>query len=136
MKLLGAGINAEINFRDSEYMMPSWKFICHEFNSSFKKLLGDFFGIKKWDRAYDCDKFASMYCAMTAFSHFLSQKDEEKPVVGLAIGWCWYVRDAGGAHAINFMFERSRGLSFIEPQGPYMVSLSKDEINSIDEAVI
>lgn len=117
---------------DTTYLMPTKSWIEKEFSQGLAAFQFQM-GIDKWSsESNDCDKFAiaaSFYCKWLNHS-----SPNRKYSAGIACGEIYYIRDAGGGHAINF-FLTSDGdkikTVFYEPQTRMIVALSENEKSRI-----
>ena len=97
-----------------------------------------------WKNYNDCDNHSLNFLAeaMDLYAGNPKNKDAKSP----AVGECFFKRDKGGGHAINFVYEQYDGLTirrFIEPQRvamPFLtdifIELSDTEVNSIRDVRI
>lgn len=84
-------------------------------------------GVVRWDEAFDCDNFASLYVGLANLRFFTASFHSRTEAQSLALGEYWY-RPAGGlqGHAIVTALTE-RGQIFLEPQSGQELHLSPDE---------
>jgi len=111
----GRGVYVAVS--DATYALPTKRWLLAMAKEHAAKL-------GRWRKAFDCDDFAMSLKVETQKMH------READVDGLAVGVCFYRRDKGGAHAINWAVSRN-GLYFIEPQTGREVWLSESELQSV-----
>ncbi len=89
-------------------------------------------GIVKWDKKFDCDKFAKYFAALIQVKYFVDNFQSWNPGESLAVGEIYY--KVGGndkkGHAINCVYLKN-GFMFFEPQTGQFVDLSDVEKKSV-----
>jgi len=130
LMMYGVTFNSSV-FADPEYNLLSKDWVETNAQMDFLQFLRDL-GLTEWKQNVgDCDDFAK------AFTVFLKSyiKKEHPNAASPAVGEIYYIRDEGGAHAINvIVLDDPSGLyslSFFEPQAQKFVNLSQEEIKSI-----
>jgi hypothetical protein len=99
----------------------------------FERWKADLFAkdVVGWEGRFDCNKFASSYCAAAQLEFYRDKWGTRSPGQALAVGEVWYQPDRSPTgHAIVTAITE-RGVLFIEPQTGREVRLSKAELASI-----
>lgn len=132
MAELGAEPMSQVFFvADAFYAHPSRAWVRGAFASALKTLLDGLEASVWTDSSNDCDDFARLSAAFASCLHNRTVGHERN--TGLALGEFWYVRDAGGGHAINMAIVYQDGkpeLMFFEPQTQQEVKLTEREVLS------
>ena len=121
--------------------LPGWKGDTHygEVNSAwlrefYGRWKADLFkkGVVKWDKRFDCNRFASHFAADAQIAYFVENFHSYTKGQAAAIGEVWYLvgGQSGRAHAIVLAYTE-RGPIYIEPQTGKEVQLTAEERQSI-----
>jgi len=93
-------------------------------------------GVVKWDRRYDCRRFAGLFTELAQNRFFKQSFHSGTPAHTLALGPVWYSRSDGtGGHAIIVALTE-RGAIYLDPQNGKEVDLTAAERASIHLAVL
>ena len=126
--------NANISVTDSEYALPSEKWITGKFYHNFNWWMQSN-GVKKWKTYTDCDNKAFAYFVCANISHAKTMEARERASMetyeGIAVGVMFYLIDGKktSGHAINVVYTNGK-LIYIEPQNGEQLKLTKKEIDS------
>jgi len=119
--LNAAGVNANIQFTDSSFGVPSKEYLLGDFSKWFASNLRED-KLETWKLGNDCDNFAIRFYDRAQWAHFATNKSTAE---GLAVGVMFFMSGAraedgtGGGHAVNVAIvgdEDNREVIFIEPQ--------------------
>lgn len=111
-------------FADDAFARPTLHWLQGAFWDAFQRDRWEKVGT--YTRKNDCDNWARAYAQLAQDCHAATAGNDAD---ALAVGEFWYVRDAGGAHAIACAFVES-GLVWIEPQTGRDLLLSAAEFQS------
>jgi hypothetical protein len=125
LELTGAGIpDFAIWLGDAAYLPPARDWLVGDFYRWFHGCIGAL-GVSSYRReAWDCEDFADLFAAFARICHRRTSPDSR---AGLPVGILYYVREAGGGHAINVALTSDHGVTFIEPQNGELLSLTPAE---------
>lgn len=129
-----AGVNgaARVDVGDYDYVLPAEEGVGGYRRAWVEKMLE--LGMTYEEDAEDCDDFARVAAAFALLWHAGTSGRPRKKA--LAFGVVWYVRDAGGGHAVNCYVTVEADmpvLRFLEPQQPLMpFDLSENELANIE----
>ena len=126
-----AGIRMNIQISDSNYGVPTSKYLTEDFSKFYEAKLQEM-GLNEWNPSWDCDDFAQQFHVMARWAHFATQKSMAE---SLSVGVIYFENDQGG-HAINIAVVDNNKVIFIEPQTAAhgnnpVIELTQKQIESI-----
>jgi hypothetical protein len=114
---------------DASYKVVDPQWIKGAFYDYFRKDLFDK-GITKWDKKFDCDKFAKYFAALVQVKYFVDNFHKWTEGEALSIGELYYRIGGISGHAINVLFD-GNDFTFFEPQTGQFVTLTNAELESV-----
>jgi hypothetical protein len=124
-------VDYRYSIRDAKYSLPTRDYISGPFSDSLRSFLFQLNSNQWKTDQNDCDDFSIAALFLMSFLHHNTVNKVTS--TGIAFGEFHYIRDIGGAHAINVAIVRESDklkLVFYEPQTYSIVDLSKQEIES------
>jgi hypothetical protein len=122
MKFGFLGLHTRFLITDSDYALPTSKFLLGQFYTFYQAWAWEN-NLSKWKKKWDCDNFSSLYYVFAQICHVTAG---ERPEEGIAVGEMFYLQDKGGGHAVNLAMTE-KGIIIIEPQNGTEIKLSDKE---------
>ncbi len=113
---------SDVKVSDQKYAIVDRDWLETEWYNYYRKVL-DGLNIHGWSHDFDCDNFASLYCALLQVCHKAGNTTSD----GISVGEFWYITEDGSGHAIVTAIVGDNQVIYIEPQSGSVLSLTDKE---------